>query len=111
MTESQESPTTDRLADLRKLLPESRKPVVDVFVRRDRARPDSRDLSFQIPSGIEQSDLLDTGFAIDGHSATKSVAAYTDDEEADVSVSDALLAEERHIVKWFSEIGYKVNFQ
>jgi len=54
--------------------------------------------------------LLDQGFAIDGHAATKSVVAYYAEGEY-VPLSDALLEVQRHLVTWLAERGHEVQFK
>jgi hypothetical protein len=71
---------------------------------------DCREINIKIPDGISQAELLAEGFAIDGHSASKSVTDYTDDGTY-VPLSEALLDCQREIVAWFAERGFAVEFR
>jgi hypothetical protein len=83
---------------------------VRVFVRLcGEGQDNCRELSFHIPSGLSQMELLDAGFAIDGHSATKS--AVWGEYSEHLSMSDALLEAQRDLVAWLAERGYDVEFK
>jgi hypothetical protein len=69
-----------------------------------------RELSFKIPSDIDQEDLLEYGFAIDGHTATLAVKAYTDEDGDFIPLSEALHDAQEEIVEWFDERDYDVVF-
>jgi hypothetical protein len=71
---------------------------------------DTRELSFRIPEGMSKSDLLEAGFALDGHHATKAVASYSNGDGDYVPLPTALLDEQRAIVKLLAEKGYEVAF-
>jgi hypothetical protein len=84
--------------------------VVTVYVRLcDNDRDDCRELGFRIPDGIEQADLLNAGFAIDGHTAVKSALAYKDGNEY-VPLSQSLRQVQMHLAGWLNERGYQVQF-
>jgi hypothetical protein len=86
--------------------------TLDVFVRlcADRDK-ECREISFPIPEGISQKDLLDYGYAIDGNEATRSVVAYTDDDDNYVPLSEALNDAQRQMVTWLGEHGFDVTFK
>jgi hypothetical protein len=85
---------------------------VDVFVRLcgDRRPDECRELSFRIPDGVSQAELLEAGYAIDGHSATKSVVDY-EEEGQYVPLSEALRDAQLELVKWFGERDREVVFK
>ena len=71
----------------------------------------TREISFQIPEGVSQSELLEHGFAIDGNSASSGVKAYFDDVVREtISLTEALHDEQVDLVKWLKEKGYDVEF-
>ena len=65
-----------------------------------------REMSFRIPQGITQSDLLEAGWALDGHSAVKTVIPFEDGW-----LADALLSEQRELIAWLGKHGYSVEFK
>ena len=79
---------------------------------RIRIRSDERELSFRIPDGIKQADLLAEGWAIDGHSALYGVAAHTEDVTGRwVSMAEELLDTQRYVVKFLGDKGFEVRFR
>ena len=82
--------------------------TIDVYVRLcngDEEAP-CRELSFRIPEEIEQKELLDRGYAIDGHSAIGAVTESPQD-----TLADALLNEQRELIGWLDKHGYSVTFR
>jgi hypothetical protein len=70
----------------------------------------ARELSFRIPSDIDQEDLLEYGFAIDGNSATLAVKSHTDEDGEFIPLSEALHDAQEDLIDWFDEQGYDVVF-
>jgi hypothetical protein len=91
---------------------ESQSETVVVYVRLcgDGRSDECRELSFQIPDGISQIELLEEGWAIDGNSATSSVVDYEEDGQY-VPLSRVLRMRQLNLVKWFKKRGYEVEFQ
>lgn len=110
--------------------------TVSVYVRLcDQQRPDCRDISFRIPEGITQAEVLEWGYAIDGNQALKRLAdaleitdhkhvesqdGYVDEDgefvpesqpETGCMVTTALYDEEVALAKRFDEKGYTVKWE
>lgn len=101
-------------------------PIVDpklipVYVREGESEV-VRTLSFNPPSEISQGELLESGYAIDGRAAIRSVTAHDPaacdmcrgDLECDdlgMSLLDQLLDAERELSKWLGKKGYRVEFR
>ncbi len=97
---------------------------ITVYVRLGE-NEDVRTLSFDIPPNITQADLLDEGFAIDGHSAVYAVKGYYNDEHVHypedapasareawyVPLHDALRQEQENLIGWLKKKGYTVTFR
>jgi len=91
---------------------DSQTDTVTVFVRLcGEGQKECRELSFRIPEGISQAELLDEGYAIDGHSATYAVTPYHQNDDEYVPLADALLFAQRRLVTWLDNRGYGVIFK
>jgi len=72
---------------------------------------DARHMSFTIPEGIAQAELLERGWAIDGPYALKTVEPYVDSAGTTWSLGDALQSEEHDLVTWLGDKeGHEVRF-
>lgn len=73
-----------------------------------------RSLSFEIPEGVTQSELIEHGYAIDGVWARRSVAEYVHGDFCDrsgeyVPFSAALFEAEEELVEWLGD-SFEVQF-
>lgn len=94
--------------------------TITVYVRRcGQRRDECRQLTFELPDGLPQSELLDWGWAIDGNQAIKQVTDTWEDAETPVDgrlydvhvpVADVLREEQVALVKQLGEKGYAVKF-
>jgi hypothetical protein len=87
--------------------------VVDVYVRLCGAGggEECREMGFRIPGGVEQADLLQAGFALDGNSASKSVVPFHTQNGNYVPLMEALHEEQQALVLWLGERGHTVRFR
>lgn len=85
---------------------------VELYVRLGSNRDEGeRELSFQIPEGLSQKDLLDHGFAVDGNSALMGITSYEDpDGGRTVSMAAALHEVQEDVMRWLTAKGYDVVF-
>ncbi len=83
--------------------------TVDVYVRlTSDEEADARQLSFRIPDGLSQAELLERDWAIDGRNALKIVEPWRDGSGEMHSLSESLVEEQRDLLKWLD--GYEVHF-
>ncbi len=111
-------------------VPTPTKPVVKIYVRLVDNDENRRSVAFRIPEGIDSLDLLERGFALDGNQAIFTVGPYIDhgplgarscfsqsitfgleggDELYD-SLTEALRAAQRSLVKFLREQGFEPQF-
>jgi len=81
-----------------------------VYVRLCGGDEDCREISFNIPEGMSQRDLLDHGFAIDGREAVKTVVTVKDNYNH-VPVARALREAQVALVQWLGDLGYEIEFK
>ena len=86
--------------------------TVEVFVRLRRdENPDARQLSFRIPDGLSQAELLKHEWAIDGRDAVKVIQAYTNEDDVYLALPELLLGEQMDLVNLLNTASYDVDFK
>jgi hypothetical protein len=94
------------------------KPTVQVFVRLGAGDNESaRTLSFFVPDGISQEELLDKDIAIDGNRALIGIGYDPNDSlfwgsltGGSSSLGAALTTEEKALAAFLAKYGYSVKF-
>ena len=82
--------------------------TIDVYIRLCKEnREDCREITFRIPDGISQEEVLDRGYAIDGNEALRQVP----DSDTAPALAEALRDEQYGLRAWLGEYGYEVTFR
>lgn len=95
--------------------------IITVYVRLcDRNRSNCREISFRIPDGLPQMEVLQHGYAIDGNRAVRQVTERWDvvdrpisgnETEVLVPMAEALHEDQMALVDWLEKQGYTVKFE
>ena len=82
-----------------------------VYVRLG-ADDSTRTITFKIPTGATQGEILSHGYAIDGNEATMEVAAVRGDRDTEPQTLFAVLRDQQlALVEWMKEKGFDVEFK
>ena len=87
--------------------------VITVYVRLcdNNDEDPCREISFKIPEGVSQHDVLERGYAIDGNRVLKQVEGFFDVRSGEgVRLADALRDEQLALMAWLGKLGFSVVF-
>ena len=84
--------------------------TIPVYVRLCGGDEDCREISFNIPEDIPQSEILEHGYAVDGREAVRTVVTVKD-KYNHVPVTKALHGAQLALIEWLDMYGYEVEFK